>query len=212
VYWQQAYVCFDRWGAAAKVGSMETAYREIVAGNFPAGDGSGQPSGKLERQSKDALAERQIRHLRNHAFQVQPAKLQVEATNQAEELAHAMQRVRVEIAERKRAEQALRDSAEKLRLFADNVPTMTVSYDENLRCRFANKAFAEFFGFTVENILGKPAQEVVGEEAYREVEGYFAQAWQGHRVAFQRTHTLPNGEPRYLERHAPKPTNVADDP
>jgi len=27
--------------------------------------------------------------------------------------------------------------------------------DENLRCRFANKAYAEYFGFTVENILGK---------------------------------------------------------
>jgi diguanylate cyclase (GGDEF)-like protein/PAS domain S-box-containing protein len=199
VYWQQAYVCFDRWGAAAKVGSMETAYREVVAGIFPAGDSSGQPAGKLERQSRDALAERQIGHLRNHAFQVQQAKLQVEATTQAEELAHAMQRVRVEIAERKRAEQALRDSAGKLRLFADNVPTMTVSYDENLHCRFANKSFAEFFGFTVEDILGKHVQEVIGEEAYREVEGYFAQVLQGHPVTFQRTRKLQHGESRYLE-------------
>ncbi len=101
--------------------------------------------------------------------------------------------------ERRRAEQALRDSAEKLRLFADNVPAMTVSYDENLRCRFANKAFAEFFGFNVENILGKHLREVVGEEAYREVEGHFAQVLRGHPVTYQRAHKLTNGERRYLE-------------
>jgi len=97
------------------------------------------------------------------------------------------------------AQQALRESAEKLRLFADNVPAMTVSWDENLRCRFANKVFAEFFGFTVEDILGKHLQEVVGEEAYREIEGHFAQVLQGHPVTYQRTRKLPNGESRYLE-------------
>ena len=35
--------------------------------------------------------------------------------------------VGTDITARKRSEQALRDSAEKLRLFADNVPAMTVS-------------------------------------------------------------------------------------
>src|ERR1700730_14259826 len=44
--------------------------------------------------------------------------------------------VGTDITARKRSEQALRVSAEKLRLFADNVPAMTVSWDENLRCVF----------------------------------------------------------------------------
>ena len=104
-----------------------------------------------------------------------------------------------DITARKRSEQALRDGAEKLRLFADNVPAMTASWDENLRCRFANKVFAEFFGVAVEDSIGKHAREVLGEEVYREIEGHFVQVLQGHPVTYQRTRKLQNGESRYLE-------------
>jgi len=103
------------------------------------------------------------------------------------------------LVELKESEQVLRDSAEELRLFADNVPAMTVSYDENLRCRFANKAYAEFFGFTVENILGKHLREVAVEEVYRGIEDHFAQVLRGHPVTYQRTLKLPNGASRYFE-------------
>jgi diguanylate cyclase (GGDEF)-like protein/PAS domain S-box-containing protein len=107
--------------------------------------------------------------------------------------------VGTDITARKRAEQALRDVAEKLRLFADNVPVMTVSWDENLRCRFANKVFAEFFGLAVAGIIGKHVREVLGEEVYREIEGELAQVLQGHPVTYQRICTLQNGESRNLE-------------
>jgi len=107
--------------------------------------------------------------------------------------------VGTDITARKRSEQALRDSAEKLRLFADNVPAMTVSWDEDLRCRFANKVFTEFFRVAVEDIIGKHVREVLGEEVYREIEGHFVQVLQGHPVTYQRTRKLPNGESRYLE-------------
>jgi diguanylate cyclase (GGDEF)-like protein/PAS domain S-box-containing protein len=93
----------------------------------------------------------------------------------------------------------LRDSAEKLRLFADNVPAMTVSWDENLRCRFANKAFAAVFGLAVKDVIGKHLRELYGEDVFREVEGHFMQVLRGQAVTYQRTHKLANGEFRYLE-------------
>jgi diguanylate cyclase (GGDEF)-like protein/PAS domain S-box-containing protein len=104
-----------------------------------------------------------------------------------------------DITARKRAEQDLRDTAERLRVFADNVPVMTAAFDENLRYRSVNKQFVEFFGFSVENIIGKHLREVIGEEAHREVEGNFMRAMQGHPVTYRRTRTLPNGEARHLE-------------
>jgi diguanylate cyclase (GGDEF)-like protein/PAS domain S-box-containing protein len=104
-----------------------------------------------------------------------------------------------DITERKRTEKALRDSVEQLRMFADNIPSMTVSWDEKLCCRFANKRFAEFFGFAVESLPGRHLREVIGAEAFGDSEGHFAQALRGHPAAYQRTHRLANGESRYIE-------------
>jgi diguanylate cyclase (GGDEF)-like protein/PAS domain S-box-containing protein len=107
--------------------------------------------------------------------------------------------VGTDITARKRAEQAIRDSAESLRQFTDNVPAMTVSFDENLRCLFANKRYADFFGFGAADIVGKHVREIIGEGVYREVRDYFAQALQGHAVAYERTRKLASGESCYLE-------------
>jgi len=104
-----------------------------------------------------------------------------------------------DITERKQAEHDLRDSVEKLRVFADNVPALTVSWDENLCCRFANKVFAEFFGLDAGNIIGKHVREVLGEDVWRETEGHFAHVLQGRPVTYQRTSKLANGESRYIE-------------
>ena len=103
------------------------------------------------------------------------------------------------MAELKQSQQALCDSAQELRLFADNVPAMTGSFDENLCLRFVNKRYADFFGFSQEDIVGKHLREIVGEEVYREVGGHFAQVLRGHPVTYQRTLKHQTGEPRYIE-------------
>ena len=107
--------------------------------------------------------------------------------------------VGTDITASKLAEQALRESEQELRLFADNVPAMTVSYDQNLQCRFVNKAYTAFFGFAAGDIVGRHLREVIGEDAYREVECHFLQVLQGHAVTYERTHTPPHGEPRHLQ-------------
>lgn len=113
-YWRQAYLCFDRWGAVAKVRAMETAYAAHVAESLSAGDGSRKANEEQDRFTR-AIVERQLGQLRMDADQLRHIGLQIEATTRAEDLAHAMQRVRAEIVERRRTEDALRESEHSLR-------------------------------------------------------------------------------------------------
>jgi PAS domain S-box-containing protein len=149
VYWQQAYVCFSRWGAAAKVGSMETACRALLVKNLIADDGSA----KLEPEIEAALVERQIKQLRDQAFQAQHARLRGETAVQAEELAHAMQRVRVEIAERKQTEAALRESEERFKKLFVEAPLGIALIDSHTgHIHEVNPMFAKIVGRTMEEM------------------------------------------------------------
>ena len=97
-----------------------------------------------------------------------------------------------DITARKRAEHAMRESAEKLRRFADNVPAMTSPTTST--CAAASpQGFAQYFSFTIETILGKHLREVIGQDAYAEVEDKFGSAG-GQPVTYQRARKLPSGE------------------
>ena len=76
VYWKQAYICYNRWGAKAKVYSMENEYRVRIAKNFPEIEGSGITT-KQEQEIKNDLLDKQIKLLRNYAL--------ANATNQTAE-------------------------------------------------------------------------------------------------------------------------------
>jgi PAS domain S-box-containing protein len=169
VYWQQAYVCFHRWGAGAKVAAMETAYRALVAKTLPAAAGSGEPAEREEPAIAAALAERQINQLRNHAFHMQQSTLRVEAETQADELAQAMQRVCVEVAERKRTEVKLRLLSQAM----EQSPASVVITDTVGNIEYVNPKFIRVTGYTLAEVLGKNPRVLksneTSSEAYRKM-------------------------------------------
>jgi diguanylate cyclase (GGDEF)-like protein/PAS domain S-box-containing protein len=99
----------------------------------------------------------------------------------------------------RRAQGKPRGNAAQLRLIADSLPAMSIAYDENLRCLFANRRFAEFFSLTSASIVGKHLREIIGEGPYQEVKPYFDRVLEGHRATYKRTRALDNGELRHLE-------------
>jgi PAS domain S-box-containing protein len=98
----------------------------------------------------------------------------------------------VDITERKRAEQALRESEEKaqhlanrLRLVTDAMPTLISYIDRHRHYRFVNKAYQDWFGYKPEAVLGKTMQEVLGEAAYQRLQPHVEAALGGRPVHFE---------------------------
>ncbi len=89
-----------------------------------------------------------------------------------------------------------------LRLVADSVPALIAYYEpENLRCVFANKAYAEANGWTVDTIVGKTVREAIGEQAWQVIEPEVARVLKSEKVEYVRTMILPSGEQRSIEVH-----------
>ncbi len=107
--------------------------------------------------------------------------------------------IHTDITERRQTEKALQESEAELRLLTDNVPAMILYVDRNMRCVFANRRYADFFGIGMCDLVGKHLHEIVGDAAYPWVEEHFRQALEGRSVAYQRLVRLKNGEERCIE-------------
>jgi PAS domain S-box-containing protein len=104
--------------------------------------------------------------------------------------------------ERNRSRRAVRRRDELLRLIVDNAPLMVAYYDREMRCRFANRRYADFFGHPVRSILGMRLEDVIGPDAYRVAAPYWKHAFAGAPVVFERAQAGPDGAVQYLEVRA----------
>jgi len=83
-------------------------------------------------------------------------RLALARSRQAEnESQRAMERLRIEVDEHKRTEQALRESEERFRIAADTAPVMIWAGDANQNANFFNKVWLDFTGRSLEQELGK---------------------------------------------------------
>ena len=104
--------------------------------------------------------------------------------------------------ERNYSRRAVRKRDELLRLFVDNAPVMVAYFDSRKRCRFANRRYAEFFGFPNQSFIGKSLEEIVGAAAYPVVFPHLERCYAGRHVTFERTQTDSTGSVRHLEVQA----------
>jgi len=72
----------------------------------------------------------------------------------------------LDITERTEIKQKLKDSEAFLRNMANSLPVLVAYWLPDYTCKFANKAYGEWLGRPVDELLGKHARQIIGDEAF----------------------------------------------
>src|SRR5687768_2412821 len=96
------------------------------------------------------------------------------------------------------AEAALRESEERMRLVANNVPALISYVDREQRYRFSNRTYDDWFGIAHERMEGRTVEEVFGEEAYARMRPDIERCLAGDSVEFEFI-TTEGGKRRTLQ-------------
>jgi len=96
------------------------------------------------------------------------------------------------------AEEALRESEERLRLVANNVPALISYLDREQRYRFSNRTYDDWLGIPQSEMHGRSVAEVFGAEAYGRMRPHIERVLAGEQVQFEFT-TLQRGPQRALQ-------------
>jgi len=103
-----------------------------------------------------------------------------------------------DITERHKYAESLRQSEQWIRLITDNVPALIAYLDKDLKYRFTNKVYNEWFGKTDGYLNGKTTFEVYTKEQFNNLSPYVDRALAGENVTFEMWQTNARGEQRYM--------------
>ena len=116
-------------------------------------------------------------------------------------LAPAVRRAIQEVkqtAEKKKAEEALREREKELRLIMDSGPTLIAYVDSDCRYRRVNKACEEVLGVAADEVPGRSMRNVLGEAAWEVLRPHIERVLAGERVVFEAEVPLKKGGTRWV--------------
>jgi PAS domain S-box-containing protein len=104
---------------------------------------------------------------------------------------------RLEVAaERRRREDALKQSEERFRRLMDALPALVSYVGSDLRYQFNNRAYTEWFGHAADQLRGRHLRDVLGEKAFEQLRPKLEEALAGRAVVFDSIVDYKDGGPR----------------
>ncbi len=95
--------------------------------------------------------------------------------------------------------EALSAREAELHLLMESMPVMIFHGDRDKRCLFANRSYAEFYAPAGNRLIGLTVSEIVGEEAYRDVDERLHRVLAGERLAYRGVRKSPRGKEAILD-------------
>lgn len=105
----------------------------------------------------------------------------------------------VDLTSRRAGERAARAAQERLQSISTHVPALIGYWNRDLRCEFANKAYAEWFGLAPEEMVGASMQEILGALLFAENEAAVRATLGGIEQHFERTRRNRDGSITYTD-------------
>ncbi|MEE9912014.1 MAG: PAS domain-containing protein [Deltaproteobacteria bacterium] len=102
---------------------------------------------------------------------------------------------------RKTVEASLEKSEEKLSLLMDGVPVLLAYVDADLRFVYTNRAYADWYGRTREDIAGKRIDDLLDQDVFRRALPYYQKALSGKDVVFENKTYDKDKRERYVSVH-----------
>ncbi|WP_163339795.1 AAA family ATPase [Desulfopila sp. IMCC35008] len=156
IYWQQAYSIFHRWGASLKVHLMEMEFSNRIL----SWQQHALPE-KIDTIEADLnikiFLEKQVENLRSRALEKAEVLQSREISKEAADLAKATERLRLEVVQRKRVEDALRMSENRLKNLIQNLHAGVVVHAPDTSILLANEQASMLLGLSIEQMMDKTA-------------------------------------------------------
>jgi len=102
-----------------------------------------------------------------------------------------------DITQQKLAEQALAKAGADLQNVIDHMPALVTYWDKQLKNRFGNKAYIDWFGLEPEKVRGQYIWDVVGEERYQLIAPRLTSVLAGNTEVFERVVTYKDRPDRH---------------
>ena len=100
--------------------------------------------------------------------------------------------------DRNLAEEALQQSEKKLALVMDGVPVLLTYVDTDLRFIYVNKAYADWYGRTSQEIVGKQIRDLLNDEVFERALPYYQKVLGGNSVSFDNRTYDGEGKERFV--------------
>ncbi|MCX6072730.1 MAG: diguanylate cyclase [Campylobacterales bacterium] len=116
-------------------------------------------------------------------------------------LVEAMRRMHKRLMQAESASKISSEREQFIRSIVDDIPNMIGYWDRNLRCRYANNAYREWFGKSPEEIIGITFMDLVGEQLFALNQPHIHRVLAGEQQRFERTLNKANGNVGHIIGH-----------